>query len=39
VRGVPAVEILSVRSSRMHVLTPFAETRGTRLVYPANPDP
>lgn len=35
VRGVPAVEILSASSYRMHALTPFAQVEGTRLSYPA----
>ncbi len=35
VRGVPAVEILSESSWRLHKLTPFARVDGTRLTYPA----
>ena len=34
VRGVPAVEILSESSWRMHKLTPFALTIGSRITYP-----
>lgn len=34
VHGVPAVEILSATSHRMHKLTPFARTEGTRITYP-----
>jgi uncharacterized protein (DUF488 family) len=34
VRGVPAVEILSEGSYRMHKLTPFAEVVGVRITYP-----
>jgi uncharacterized protein (DUF488 family) len=34
VRGVPAVEILSESSYRMHKLTPFAQVEGVRLTYP-----
>jgi uncharacterized protein (DUF488 family) len=34
VRGIPAVEILSERSARMHKLTPFARVDGTRITYP-----
>jgi uncharacterized protein (DUF488 family) len=34
VRGVPAVEILSERSARMHKLTPFARVDGTTITYP-----
>jgi uncharacterized protein (DUF488 family) len=34
VRGVPAIEILSARSSRMHTLTPFAQVRGLQITYP-----
>jgi uncharacterized protein (DUF488 family) len=33
-RGVPAVEILSESSSRMHELTPFAQVEGVRITYP-----
>jgi len=34
VRGIPAVEILSESSYRMHKLTPFAQVEGTRITYP-----
>jgi uncharacterized protein (DUF488 family) len=34
VRGVPAVEILSKSSYRMHKLTPFARVEGTHISYP-----
>jgi uncharacterized protein (DUF488 family) len=34
VRGVPAVEILSESSYRMHKLTPFAQVEGVRITYP-----
>jgi uncharacterized protein (DUF488 family) len=34
VRGIPAVEILSPTSSRLHKLTPFARVHGTNLTYP-----
>jgi uncharacterized protein (DUF488 family) len=34
VRGVPAVEILSETSWRMHRLTPFARVEGTSITYP-----
>jgi len=34
VRGIPAVEILSERSARMHKLTPFARVEGTTITYP-----
>jgi uncharacterized protein (DUF488 family) len=34
VRGVPAVEILSESSYRMHTLTPFAEVHGLQITYP-----
>jgi uncharacterized protein (DUF488 family) len=34
VRGVPAVEILSEGSYRMHRLTPFAQVEGVRITYP-----
>ena len=34
VRGIPAVEILSERSARMHKLTPFARVDGTTVTYP-----
>jgi uncharacterized protein (DUF488 family) len=39
VRGIPAVEILSPTSSRLHKLTPFAEVHGTHLTYPPSDDP
>jgi uncharacterized protein (DUF488 family) len=34
VRGIPAVEILSASSYRMHELTPFARVEGTQITYP-----
>jgi uncharacterized protein (DUF488 family) len=34
VRGIPAVEILSKTSHRLHKLTPFAQVDGTHLTYP-----
>ncbi len=34
VRGVPAVEILSESSYRMHKLTPFAQVEGLQITYP-----
>jgi uncharacterized protein (DUF488 family) len=34
VRGVPAIEILSESSYRMHKLTPFAQVEGVRITYP-----
>lgn len=34
VHGVPAVEILSASSHRMHKLTPFARVDGTSITYP-----
>jgi uncharacterized protein (DUF488 family) len=34
VHDVPAVEILSPSSHRMHKLTPFAQVEGTSIVYP-----
>jgi uncharacterized protein (DUF488 family) len=34
VRGIPAVEILSETSYRMHTLTPFAHVEGARITYP-----
>jgi uncharacterized protein (DUF488 family) len=34
VRGIPAVEILSRTSHRLHKLTPFAHPHGTSLTYP-----
>ena len=36
VRGVPAVEILSETTWRLHALTPFAHVEGTRITYPAS---
>ena len=35
VRGVPAIEILSESSYRMHKLTSFAHVEGMRITYPA----
>jgi uncharacterized protein (DUF488 family) len=35
VRGIPAVEILSETSWRLHELTSFARVEGTRITYPA----
>jgi uncharacterized protein (DUF488 family) len=34
VRGIPAVEILSEGSYRMHALTPFARVDGVQITYP-----
>jgi uncharacterized protein (DUF488 family) len=34
VRGIPAVEILSESSYRLHKLTPFARVKGTQITYP-----
>jgi hypothetical protein len=34
VRGIPAVEILSESSYRLHQLTPFAHVQGTHITYP-----
>jgi uncharacterized protein (DUF488 family) len=34
VRGIPAVEILSITNSREHKLTPFARVEGTAITYP-----
>jgi uncharacterized protein (DUF488 family) len=34
VRGIPAVEILSEKSARLHTLTPFARIDGTNVTYP-----
>jgi uncharacterized protein (DUF488 family) len=34
VRGIPAVEILSESSYRLHKLTPFAQVEGTHISYP-----
>ncbi len=34
VRGIPAVEILSESSYRLHQLTPFAHVDGTLITYP-----
>ena len=39
VRGIPAVEILSKTSHRLHKLTPFAEVHGTGLTYPPSQEP
>ena len=36
VRGIPAVEILSESSYRMHKLTPFARVEGTQVTYPTD---
>jgi len=38
VRGVPAVEILSPGSWRMHEMTPFAQIEGERITYPPPPE-
>jgi uncharacterized protein (DUF488 family) len=35
VRSIPAVDILSARSARLHQLTPFAHVEGTHITYPA----
>jgi uncharacterized protein (DUF488 family) len=35
VRGIPAVEILSDTSWRLHTLTPFAHVEGLRISYPS----
>ncbi len=34
VRGIPAIEILSSSSHRLHRLTPFAHVQGTAITYP-----
>jgi uncharacterized protein (DUF488 family) len=34
VRGIPAIEILSASSYRLHRLTPFAHVEGTHITYP-----
>lgn len=34
VRGIPAVEILSESSYRLHTLTPFARVEGVQITYP-----
>ncbi|MGH7581848.1 MAG: DUF488 family protein [Gemmatimonadales bacterium] len=34
VRGIPAVEILSENSWRLHKLTPFAKVQGATITYP-----
>ncbi len=34
VRGIPAIEILSESSHRLHKLTPFARVDGTAITYP-----
>lgn len=39
VRSIPAVEILSPTSSRLHKLTPFAHVDGTHITYPPLDDP
>jgi uncharacterized protein (DUF488 family) len=39
VRGIPAVEIMSPTSSRLHKLTPFAHVDGTHITYPPSDDP
>jgi uncharacterized protein (DUF488 family) len=39
VRGIPAVEILSKSSYRLHQLTPFAQVNGTRVTYPPKQSP
>jgi len=36
VRRVPAVEILSESSYRMHTLKPFARVEGVRITYPSD---
>jgi uncharacterized protein (DUF488 family) len=36
-RGVPAIEILSQASWRIHELTPFARVEGTSITYPPAP--
>ncbi|HEY5996075.1 MAG TPA: DUF488 domain-containing protein, partial [Candidatus Deferrimicrobiaceae bacterium] len=33
-RGVEVVEILTVKSSRLHALSPMATVTGTRVAYP-----
>ena len=38
VRGIPAVEILSESSYRMHKLTPFAHVERMRITYPPEQD-
>jgi uncharacterized protein (DUF488 family) len=38
VRGIPAVEILSESSYRMHKLTPFAHVEGAQITYPPQQD-
>ena len=38
VRGIPAVEILSEGSYRLHKLTPFARVEGTHITYPPEQD-
>jgi uncharacterized protein (DUF488 family) len=35
VRGIPAIEILSESSYRMHKLPPFARVEGTQITYPS----
>jgi uncharacterized protein (DUF488 family) len=39
VRGIPAVEILSETSSRLHALTSFAHVEGLQITYPAPAEP
>lgn len=36
VRGIEVVDILSLKSSRPHTLTPFAHVEGHEITYPAN---
>jgi uncharacterized protein (DUF488 family) len=35
VRGIPAIDILSVHEARAHKLTPFAHVDGTNITYPS----
>jgi uncharacterized protein (DUF488 family) len=39
IRGIEVREIISATSTRLHVLTPFAQVHGTQLLYPAGPSP
>jgi uncharacterized protein (DUF488 family) len=39
VRGIPAVEILSESSYRLHQLTPFAQVQGVHITYPPEQSP
>ena len=39
VRGIPAVELLSACSYRMHQLTSFARVEGTQITYPPEQPP